>query len=131
MGLRSNELSGGLSRPDATLYSLVHRILEAERERDIKERRVGRRHEYRCIQWVAPFGETSGAEKFQPVQCIDLSAAGLLYLSDDPPPAAELVVALGGETPIRLHAEVVREQRVVHQGRFRHRVACRFIGRAD
>lgn len=121
-----------LPRPDVTLYGLVHGILAAERARDIAERRAGRRHPYRCTQLIAPLQEDRplGELQFRPVQCVELSAAGLLYLSDEPPPGNELVVALGNKPLICLLAQVVRQERVVHQSRFLHRVACRFTGRA-
>ncbi|HEX3997589.1 MAG TPA: hypothetical protein VHX65_03455 [Pirellulales bacterium] len=108
----------------------MHKILEAERARDIAERRGGRRHPYRCTQWVAAVDERSGGElEFRPVQCVDLSAAGLLYLADEPPATTELVVALGSKQPIRLRAQVLRADRIVQRGRIMHRVACRFTDR--
>lgn len=119
-------------RADVTVYSLVHRILEAERFRDDAERRAGRRHEYLCTQWVAARAETpSGELKFRPVSCVELSAAGLLYLADNPPKGTELVVELGSDRPIRLQAEIARIEHIVHDGRPVHRVACRFTGRAE
>jgi len=121
-----------LPRPDVTLYGLVHGVLQAERARDNAERRDGRRHSYRCTQLIAPLQEglPPGELQFRPVQCVDLSAAGLSYLSDEPPPGSALVVALGNEQPICLSAQVIRQERIVHESRFVHRVACRFTGRA-
>jgi hypothetical protein len=121
-----------LPRSDVTLYGLVHGILTAERARDDAERRAGRRHSYRCTQLIAPLQDNvpPGQLQFRPVQCVDLSAAGLSYLSDEPAPGIAVVVALGNEPLICLSAEVIRQERIVHESRFLHRVACRFTGRA-
>jgi hypothetical protein len=120
-----------LSGTDVKLYSLIHRILEAEHARDVGERRSGRRHPYECIQWIAPVNDAGeGTAEFQPVRCLDLSADGLLFLADEAPCSDELVVALGSERTIRLHAKVVRVKKIVQQKRIVHRVACRFVGRA-
>jgi hypothetical protein len=129
----SFQLDDDLPQTDVAIYGIVHGILEAERARDTKERRAGRRHPYRCIQWIAPIdGERlPGPLQFRPVQCLDLSAAGLLYLADESPAGTGLVVALGGEQKTCLRAEVVRDERVVHEGRPVCRVACRFTGRAN
>jgi hypothetical protein len=120
-----------LPRPDVTLFGIVHKILEAERTRDTEERRAGRRHPYRCTQMVARFEDNkpSGELQFRSVQCIDLSAAGLMYLSDSPPPSVDLVVALGNDRSICLRAQVLRQERVFHEDRFLHQIACRFTGR--
>lgn len=124
--------SAALPRTDVTLYGLVHGILEAERAREAAERRAGRRHPYRCMQLVAPYYENMPRAElqFRRVQCIDLSAAGILYLADDSPPTSELVIALGADRPICLRARTVRDESIVHAGRSLHRVACRFTGRA-
>jgi hypothetical protein len=125
-------LADAMPRTDVALYGLVHEILEAERARDAAERRDGHRHSYRCIQWIAPMqeGRLPSAHQFQPVQCVDLSADGLMYLADAPPVGNELVVALGGERPICVKAQVVREEFIVHEGQPAYRIACRFTGRA-
>ena len=128
----SFELSKVVPRSDVTLYGLVHGIMAAERQRDMVERRDGRRHTYRCTQLVAPVQDDTplGELQFRPVQCIDLSAAGLLYLDDEPPSGDEVIVALGSDQPICLRAQVIRKDPIVHDGRSLHRIACRFIGRA-
>jgi hypothetical protein len=117
---------------DVSLYGLVHEILEVERARDVAERRDGRRHPYCCFQLIAPMWEDRlpAASQFRLVQCVDLSAAGLLYLDHESPATPKLVVALGTDNPIRLIAEVVREEIVVVDRQRVHRVACRFTGRA-
>ncbi len=127
----SNGVSKLAPRADVTVYSLVHRILEAERARDTEERRAGRRHAYRCTQWVAAVAENpSGDLKFRPVFCVELSATGLLYLANTAPHGEELIVELGSERPIRLRAGVVRIEQTIQFGRLVHRVACRFTDRA-
>jgi hypothetical protein len=120
-----------MPRTDVSLYGLVHGILEAERARDTAERRAGRRHTYVCTQFIAAVHEgiSSDELRFHPVQCVDLSAAGLLYIANEPPPGNELVIALGSDRLICLRAEVIRDTLIVQEGRSIHQVACRFTGR--
>src|SRR6266446_5319314 len=70
---------------DVTFFALVHSVLEAERRRDLTERRNGRRHAYRCLQRVAPIrdGQLPEPAEFRPVQCVDLSAHGFSYLTHE------------------------------------------------
>jgi hypothetical protein len=116
---------------DATLFSLVHGVLEAERQREAKERREGRRHSYRCLQLIAPLrdGELPDQSMFQPMQCVDLSAGGLAYLTPELPDSQQLIVALGTVPFLFLTAQIVRHERVVREGQATYRVACRFTGR--
>src|SRR5437588_12611092 len=92
---------------DAKFYSLVHSVLEAERQRDLNERRGGRRHAYRCLQLIAPAGEGRLPDKseFRQVQCFDLSSSGLLYLRREVPECGGLVAVLGLEPVLCLVAE--------------------------
>ncbi len=121
-----------LPHMDVSLYGLVHELLEAERAREVADRRDGRRHPYRRFELIAPLreGGLPAASQFRPVQCVNLSAAGLLYLDHEPPATPRLVVALGTDNPIWLIAEVVREEIAVVNRQRVHRIACRFIGRA-
>jgi hypothetical protein len=113
------------------LYSAIHQVLEAERASDAAERRVGRRHSYRCIQLIAPIldGRLPHQSQFQPVQCDDLSCSGLAYLSEEPAESEQLIVALGVVPFMFIKAEVVRYDQVVRGGRAMFRVACRFVSR--
>ena len=130
--LGSLSIANDFPRTDVSLYGLVHGVLEAERARDVAERRDGRRHSYRCIQSVAPMraGRLPEASQFRPVRCVDLSAAGLSYLDDESPVASNLIVALGTDNPVWMIAAVVRDEFVAVDGEHLHRVACRFTGRA-
>jgi hypothetical protein len=116
---------------DATFFALVHSVLEAERQRDLTERRNGRRHAYRCRQRVAPIrdGQFPQPAEFRPVQCVDLSAHGFSYRSDELPAGRQVVVILEAEQSIWLTAEVVRHEPVTIGGRSAFRIACRFCGR--
>jgi hypothetical protein len=118
---------------DAKFYSLVHSVLEAERRRDLDERRGGRRHPYRCLQLIAPAREARLPNKseFRQVQCVDLSSSGLSYLSTEIPPSDRLIVVLRLDPFMCLLAEVVRHEELVHEGQMMHRVACRFSGRIE
>src|SRR2546421_12389317 len=110
---------------DAKFYSLVHSVLAAERQRDLNERRGGRRHAYRCLQLIAPAGEGRLPDKseFRQVQCFDLSSSGLSYLTTELPASDRLIVVLGLEPFICLVAEVVRSEKVAHEGQSMYRVA--------
>src|SRR5438128_939607 len=115
---------------DAKFYSLVHAVLEAERRRDLNERRDGRRHPYRCMQLIAPAcGHLPDKSEFRQVQCVDLSPNGVSFLAAELPLANRLIVVLGLEPFICLLAEVVRREATTHEGRSMFRVACRFSGR--
>jgi hypothetical protein len=118
---------------DAKFYSLVHTVLEAERRRELCERRGGRRHPYRCLQLIAPFGEGQLPDKsqFRQVQCVDLSANGFSYLAVEAPTSERLIVMLSLDPFICLLAQVVRcEIRTQDEG-ILYRVACRFTGRIE
>ena len=116
---------------DVNLYSAIHQVLEAEQASDAAERRVGRRHSYRCIQLIAPIlgGRLPNQSQFQPVQCDDLSSSGLAYLSEEPAESEQLIVALGVVPFMFIKTQVVRHEQVVRGGRAMFRVACRFVSR--
>ena len=64
---------------DVSLYGLVHELLEAERAREVADAATDVAS-YRRFELIAPLreGGLPAASQFRPVQCVDLSAAGLL-----------------------------------------------------
>ncbi len=118
---------------DAKFYSLVHTVLEAERRRDLDERRGGRRHPYRCTQLIAPFveGRLPDKSQFRQVQCVDLSANGFSYLAAEAPANERLIITLSLDPFICLLAQVVRCELRTQELGVVYRVACRFSGRIE
>ena len=118
---------------DAKFYSLVHTVLEAERRRDLDERRGGPRHPYRCLQLIAPFidGRLPDKSQFRQVQCVDLLANGFSYLAAEAPSSERLIVVLSLDPLICLVAHVVRCELRTHDDATLYRVGCRFSGRIE
>jgi len=120
-----------VSFSDLNLYSAIHQVLEAERASDSAERRIGRRHAYRCVQLIAPIlgGRLPNQSQFRLAQCEDLSCGGLAYLSDEFAEGEELIVALGTVPFMFIKARVLRQDRVARGGQSIYRVACQFVSR--
>src|SRR5215475_11941815 len=93
---------------DAGFFSLVHEVLEAERQRADSDRRDGARQPFTCIQLIAsyPEGRLPSAAEFRHVRCQDLSGGGLSYFDHHPPEHARLLVLLGTPPFTVLVAEV-------------------------
>jgi hypothetical protein len=119
---------------DVSFYALVHHVLESSREYDeSQERRAGRRREYSCLQWIAPYhdGRLPEASEFVRVQCLDLSSSGFSFLADPGANDEYLIVALGNPPDLFISAEVVRRTEFVFEGEDRVRLGCRFVAKLD
>jgi hypothetical protein len=109
----------------AAFFRWVHGMTERPGSADADDVRRHARSQYPQVQRVA---SATGAglprsDEFREVRCLDLSAGGISFLTDDVPADGKFVVALGTSPDlIYLSAEVVRDvpQRLV---------GCRFTGR--
>lgn len=119
---------------DISFYALVHHVLEASREYDENvERRTGRRRQFSCLQWIAPYrdGRLPEAADFMRVQCLDLSSSGFSFVADETAEFEYLVVALGTPPSIFVSAEIVRRIVETIDGEQRLRLGCRFVTKLD
>jgi hypothetical protein len=118
---------------DGNLYAAIHQVLEAERARDLSDRRMGQRHAYRCTQLIGPIldDQLPSQSQFRHVQCDDLSCGGMAYLADEVAASDELIVVLGTVPFLFLRARILRHDQIVRSGKIMYRVACRFVGRID
>jgi hypothetical protein len=116
---------------DAGFYSLVHEVLEAERQRDARERRGDNRRTYDCVQLIAPYrkGRLPSAAEFRHVRCQDLSLGGMSYFDAQPPQYAELMVLLGPAPFTYLTAVVAHHSPVLNGDHAEYLIGCRFTGR--
>jgi hypothetical protein len=116
---------------DAGFYSLVHDVLEAERNRNAKERRGEDRRSFDCIQLIAPYrkGRLPSAAEFRHVRCQDLSPGGMAYYDAQPPKFQELLVLLGPAPFIYLTAAVAHHSPVLNGDHAEYLIGCRFTGR--
>jgi hypothetical protein len=121
------------SASDAGFFSLVHEVLEAEKNRSVADRRDGDRQAYHCVQLIAPYhaGRLPAAAEFRHVQCQDLSPGGMSYFDHQPPEHSQLLVLLGTPPFTILTAEVAHQQPVTVDGRTECLIGCRFIGRLN
>jgi hypothetical protein len=121
---------------DASFYSLVHELIEAEKlfalqSRPAPEGRAVGRRTFDCQQLLAPFDgvRLPSQSEFRPVACRDLSPGGFSFVVPQPAEFLAVVVALG-QVPFKFFtAQVQNQSRVRHKGRIAYRVGCRFTGR--
>ncbi|MEX2139542.1 MAG: hypothetical protein WD894_09795 [Pirellulales bacterium] len=121
---------------DASFYSLVHELIEAEKSfaRECcspADQRAADRRQFDCQQLLAPFDgvRLPSQSEFRPVACQDLSPGGFSFVQTDRVEFEELVVALG-QVPFKFFtARVQNQSRVRLRGRFAYRIGCRFTGR--
>ena len=96
---------------DANFYSLVHYVLESQREsaRSVKVRGA-ERHQFMCLQFVAPYcdGQMPSEHEFEQVLCLDLSLSGMSYLVSRPPATEYLIAGIGEKRPLFYSAQVIR-----------------------
>ncbi len=116
---------------DAGFFSLVHEVLEAEKQPATDDRRGGHRESFDCIQLIAPYhaGRLPSAAEFHHVRCQDLSPSGMSYVDNQPPSHNQLLILLGPAPFIFLTAEVAHQVPVVNGDRTEHLIGCRFTGR--
>jgi len=118
---------------DATFFSLVHHVLEAGKVEQDTERRDNQRHQFSCMQLVAPYrdGRMPSQAEFQHIRCHDLSPTGFSFYSPEPYVEKDLIVALGKAPFIFISAEVVHQRPVDLDGEQMLLVGCRFIARIN
>ena len=115
---------------DASFFTLVHEVLEAEDKLAV-ERRGSPRHEYPVSQLIAPYnGRTLPVSSaFRQVQCHDLSPHGFSYISGVRPEHDFLVVALGQVPFTFLVARVVHTAERPDSDGTESLVGCEFTQR--
>ncbi len=122
------------STTDAELFTALHHALEELTALDASaERRQNDRRPFQCVQMLAPFDGVTLPDQHDYTRAMffDLSPTGFSYLADAPPETNLLITALG-RTPFRFFiAEIVHEQRMIHEDRRRILVGCRFISRVE
>ena len=116
---------------DAGFFSAVHQMLERNRHDNDSERRGGDRHNYTCLQLIAPIvnGKLPDQSQFRRVQCLDLSQSGFSYLAAEPPTEEDLIVALGSVPFTFLSAQVLHHKPIQQGDNTEYLVGCRFTGR--
>lgn len=117
--------------PDASLYGLVHTLLEESRAYQVGERRDGPRRDYACVQLVAPYDgfRLPSQEEFARVNCRNVSPRGLSFISDQPPRFEKVVVALGVAPFTFFVADVMWVQAENAGTAWHYLVGCRFVER--
>lgn len=96
------------------------------------ERRTSQRKLFPYRQQIAPFddGIVPPRHTFAQVRCWDISAGGISFLLDEPPPYKRVVVVLGGSaTEVLMSADVVRVIELVEEDVNGYLVGCRFTGK--
>jgi hypothetical protein len=78
-----------------------------------------RRYPFPVVQRLAPRcgGELPGAESFRPVQCHDLSAREIRYISEQTPKEIEVVIGLGVPRPVKYMIARIEDYRTVYMYR--------------
>jgi hypothetical protein len=96
------------------------------------ENRRGKRYPFNVEQRIAEIvdGQMPAADKFESVQCIDISRSGFAFYSRTLPQVSEVIVALGKDPDIvYVTARVVQSRVVKRDGQPVFRVGCHFTGR--
>ncbi len=121
------------SAADAGFYSLVHEVLQAEKDRGGENRRGEDRRTFDCVQLIAPYreGRLPDAAEFRQVRCQDLSPGGFSYLDRDPPEHHQVIVALGRAPFIFVTAKVAHHVPVLRGERTEYLIGCRFTGKLE
>jgi hypothetical protein len=116
---------------DAGLCSLVHEMMETEKEHYRADRRKEVREPFEFIELVAPYPvhRRPTAPEFRKVRCRNISPSGLSYLDDAPPEQPRIVILLGREPFIGLTAEIVYHVPTNVTERAMYLIGCRFTGR--
>jgi len=116
---------------DASFFSLVHHMVEAEHQLPPIDRRTEGRIRVRAVQFIAPYidGKLPGKHDFLRVIGNDLSMSGFSYLAAHTPPCEYLVVALGPYPHVFLAAQVIHATPIIVDHRSLLVVGCQFIAR--
>lgn len=106
-------------------------MIERNRRDADPEQRGGDRHNYQCLQLIAPVinGKLPDQSQFRRVQCLDLSQSGFSYLASEPPTEENLIVALGSVPFTFLSAQVMHHKPIGRGDVPEYLVGCRFTGR--
>lgn len=115
----------------ATLFSLIHSLLEEQESLVTVERRKGDRHAYTCSQLMAPYdGWTLPKQAdFRLMPCQDISPTGFSFLSQERPEYEHLVIALGTVPFKFFSAQVMHVKFADSSAAGLYVVGCRFLHR--
>ncbi|MBW3597358.1 MAG: hypothetical protein KY475_08790 [Planctomycetes bacterium] len=126
-----NDLLNDTLDDDLAFFEEVSRLLDEEPSGAARSRRRSSRSPFEYVQLLAYYnGRTlPGHADFQPVRCCDLSPGGFSFLTDDPPPHPQVVVALGVLPFSFFMAKIQHVRTTPYGGDMRNLVGCRFTRR--
>ncbi len=118
---------------DAAFFDMIHTLVQEQIEEDLQgaNRRQSERHDYSCIQLLAPYdGKRLPAQcDFFKVYCQDISATGFAYYVRQMPETKFVIVALGAIPFMFYSAEIVHTSLVNNDGMVEYLVGCKLLDR--